>query len=77
MDKYNLEDKYNKELAKILEECKDFRKEQGLSQMFVADIMDCQQQEVSKLERGDNIPTLKKFLKYIDAIGLKMELKEV
>ena len=45
-------DKYSKELAKILEECKDFRKEQGLSQMFVADVMDCQQQEVSKLERG-------------------------
>ena len=45
--------------------------------MFVSDIMDCQQQEVSKLERGDNIPTLEKFLKYIDAIGLKIELKEV
>lgn len=70
-------DKYSKELAKILGECKDFRKEQRLSQMFVADIMDCQQQEVSKLESGANIPTLKKFLKYIDAIGLKMELKEV
>lgn len=70
-------DKYSKELAKILEECKDFRKEQRLSQMFVADIMDCQQQEVSKLESGANVPTLKKFLKYIDAIGLKMELKEV
>ena len=70
-------DKYNKELAKILDECKDVRKEQGLSQMVVADVMDCQQQEVSKLERGDNIPTLKKFLKYIDAIGLKLELKEV
>lgn len=70
-------DKYNLEVAKILEECRDYRKEQGLSQMFVADVMDCQQQEVSKLERGDNIPTLKKFLKYIDSIGLKMELKEV
>ena len=77
MDQYNLEEKYNKELAKILKECKDFRKEQGLSQMFIADIMDCQQQEVSKLERGDTVPTLKKFLKYIDAIGLKLELKEV
>ena len=70
-------DKYNLELAKILEECRDFRKYQGLSQMFIADIMGCQQQEVSKLETGDNIPTLKKFLKYIDAIGLKLELKEV
>lgn len=70
-------DKYSKELAKILEECRDFRKEQKLSQMFIADIMGCQQQEVSKLESGANIPTLKKFLKYIDSIGLKMELKEV
>lgn len=70
-------DKYNLELAKILEECRGFRKNQGLSQMFIADIMGCQQQEVSKLETGDNIPTLKKFLKYIDAIGLKLELKEV
>lgn len=70
-------DKYNLELAKILEECRDFRKDQGLSQMFIADIMGCQQQEVSKLETGENIPTLKKFLKYIDAIGLKLELKEV
>lgn len=53
------------------------RKESGLTQKDVAKRSGLTQQMISRIEKIDNSPTLNNLLKYINAIGVMINLKKV
>ena len=69
--------KYELQYIDMMRKCKIYRKCQKISQSEVADGMHVYQQDVCRMEKGSNIPSVIKFLEYLDSIGLKIVLKEV
>ena len=69
--------KYELWYIDMMRKCKNYRKAQNITQTEVADGMHVYQQDVCKIEKCSNIPSVIKFLEYLDAIGLKIVLKEV
>ena len=61
---------------KLMEEIIEIRKSLGLSQVEVAQKAGLKQQEISRIECIGNSPTLRSFLKYLDAIGLKISIQK-
>lgn len=53
------------------------RKESGLTQKDVAKRSGLTQQMISRIEKIDNSPTLNNLLKYINAIGVMINLKKM
>ena len=69
--------KYELWYMDMMLKCKNYRKCQKITQSEVADGMKVYQQDICRMENCSNIPSVIKFLEYLDAIGLKIELKEV
>jgi len=58
----------------LLKASADKRKEAGITQPDLAKKTGLTQQMISRYEKGKS-PSLENFLKYIDGMGLKIELK--
>ena len=69
--------KYELQYIDMMRECKSYRKCQKITQSEVADGMHVYQQDICKMEKCKTIPSVTKFIEYLDSIGLKLELKEV
>ena len=69
--------KYELQYIDMMLKCKSYRKAQKITQSEVADGMHVYQQDICKIEKCSNIPSVIKFLEYLDSIGLKIVLKEV
>ena len=69
--------KYELQYIDMMLKCKNYRKCQKITQSEVADGMHVYQQDICKIEKCSNIPNVIKFMEYLDAIGLKIVLKEV
>ena len=69
--------KYELQYIDMMRTCKNYRKEQKITQSEVADGMNVYQQDVCRMENLKTIPNVIKFLEYLDSIGLKIVLKEV
>ena len=69
--------KYELQYIDMMRKCKNYRKAQNITQIEVADCMNVYQQDICRMENCSNIPSVIKFLEYLDAIGLKIVLKEV
>ena len=61
----------------IMRTCANYRKQQEITQLEVADSLNLYQQDISKMERCKHIPTMVKFLEYLDSIGLTIVLKKI
>ena len=69
--------KYELQYIDMMLKCKNYRKAQNITQSEVADGMHVYQQDICKIENLKTIPNVIKFLEYLDAVGLKIELTEV
>ena len=69
--------KYELWYIDMIRKCKNYRKEQKITQSEVADGMKIYQQDVCRMENYKTIPNVIKFLEYLDSIGLEIVLKEV
>ena len=69
--------KYELQYIDMIRKCKNYRKAQNITQTEVADGMKVYQQDICRMENGSNIPSVIKFMEYLDAIGLKISLEEV
>ena len=69
--------KYELQYIDMIRKCKNYRKAQKITQSEVADGMNVYQQDICKIENYKTIPNVIKFIEYLDAIGLKIVLKEV
>ena len=69
--------KYELQYIDMIRKCRNYRKCQNITQSEVADGMHVYQQDICKIEKCSNIPSVIKFLEYLDAIGLRIVLKEV
>ena len=69
--------KYELWYIDMMMKCKSYRKEQNITQSEVADGMHVYQQDICRMENCSNIPSVIKFIEYLDSIGLKIVLKEV
>ena len=69
--------KYELQYIDMIRKCKNYRKEQKITQTEVAEGMHVYQQDICKMEKCSTIPNVIKFIEYLDTIGLKIVLKEV
>ena len=69
--------KYELQYIDMMRKCKNYRKAQNITQIEVADGMNVYQQDICRMENFSNIPSVIKFLEYLDSIGLKISLEEV
>ena len=69
--------KYELQYIDMIRKCKSYRKCQKITQSEVADGMKVYQQDICRMENCSNIPSVIKFMEYLDALGLKIVLKEV
>ena len=69
--------KYELQSIDMMRKCKNYRKAQNITQSEVADGMKVYQQDICKMENLKTIQNVIKFLEYLDALGLKIVLKEV
>ena len=61
---------------KLIKEVVRARKELGLTQQQLADMIGVKQQVVSRFECEKHIPTLDNFLKILDGVGLELKLEK-
>lgn len=61
---------------KLIREVVKARKEQGLTQQELAEMVGVKQQVISRFEREKHIPTLDNFLKILDGVGLELKLEK-
>jgi transcriptional regulator with XRE-family HTH domain len=52
---------------------REFRKNQGMTQMQIADVLRCQQTLVSQYERGVHTPSLHNAIRLARALGTTVE----
>ena len=71
MEKYVEE--FNREYE-LMQEIVKVRKELGLTQKDISNRSGLTQQMVSRMEKINNSPTLINFIKYINALGLEVNL---
>ena len=69
--------KYELWYIDMIRRCKSYRKAQKITQSEVADGMNVYQQDICRIENFKTIPSVVKFIEYLDSIGLKIVLKEV
>jgi len=60
----------------LLKEVIEFRKSQKITQEDIADKSGLSQQSVSRIENQGVEPTLRSFIKYVDAVGLQLVLRK-
>lgn len=60
----------------IIKSAIQMRKELGYSQQQIAKESGLKQQGVSRIEKVGNSPTLRNFIKYLDAAGLSMKIEK-
>lgn len=61
---------------KIIKEAVQKRKEMGISQSKIAERSGLKQQVISRMEKEGNSPTLRNFLKYLDAADLTIKIEK-
>jgi len=61
---------------KLIKEVVQKRKELGISQNMIAEKSGLKQQVISRMETEGNSPTLKSFLRYLDAAGLSIKVEK-
>ena len=69
--------KYELWYIDMMLKCKSYRKAQKITQSEVADGMHVYQQDICRMENCSNIPSVIKFMEYLDSKGLKISLEEV
>ena len=69
--------KYELQYIDMIRKCKNYRKAQNITQSEAADGMHVYQQDICRIEKFSNIPSVIKFMEYLDSIGLRISLKEV
>ena len=69
--------KYELQYIDMMLKCRNYRKCQKITQSEVADGMNVYQQDICRMENCSSIPSVIKFIEYLDSIGLKIVLKEV
>lgn len=60
----------------IIKEVVNKRKQLGITQSIVAERSGLKQQVVSRIETEGNSPTLKNFIKYLDAMDITIKIEE-
>ena len=60
----------------LIREIVKARKDQGLTQQELAELIGVKQQVISRFEREKHIPTLDNFLKILDGVGLELKLEK-
>jgi DNA-binding XRE family transcriptional regulator len=58
----------------LIKQVTEIRKELGLTQSKIAEETGLTQQVVSRMEKLGHSPTLRNFIKYIDAMGLDIKI---
>ncbi|CAB1248831.1 helix-turn-helix domain-containing protein [Clostridium sp. MT-14] len=61
---------------KLIKEVVQKRKEMGISQNKIAERSGLKQQVISRIEKDGNSPTLRNFLKYLDAADLTIKIEK-
>ena len=69
--------KYELWYIDMMLKCKNYRKAQKITQSEVADGMHVYQQDICRIENFKTIPSVVKFIEFLDSIGLKIVVKEV
>ncbi len=65
-----------KDLRKdVVEQLVNFRKQKKMTQQDIAKKLGVSQQQVAKIEKQNNSPTLTVITKYADALDLKLDIK--
>ena len=60
----------------LIQQAIQIRKEEGYSQSDVAATSGLKQQNVSRIEKVGSSPTLRNFLRYLDALGLRIKIEK-
>lgn len=58
----------------LIEEIHKIRKERNVTQRELAEIMGTKQQTISRMEKNENIPTLKFFCNALNALGYDIQI---
>lgn len=58
----------------LIKQVSEFRKELNVTQKHIAETTGMTQQVVSRMESLGHSPTLRNFIKYIDALGLDIKI---
>lgn len=67
----------NRDASCLVRQIIDLRKEQGMTQQALAEMMGTKQSSISRLERGDYNPTLEFIQKAAGALGKRVEIRLV
>lgn len=59
----------------LIKDIVDARKDKGYSQKVLASLAGVSQQDISRFERAEHLPTLKKLLKITSALGVKIRIE--
>lgn len=60
----------------LLHEVARIRKEKNLTQKQLADISDCSQQEISRLEKREHSPALRTLCRVVNSMGYELVLRK-
>lgn len=72
-------DKSYNEISKeyeLIRQVVEARKNLGLTQSKLAEVVGVSQQEISRFEKEKHMPKLSSFIKIVDAVGLKLKLEQ-
>lgn len=81
-DKIQTDDKFETAYSEVereyqlIREVVKARKEQGLTQQELAEMVGVKQQVISRFEREKHIPTLDNFLRILNGVGLELKLEK-
>lgn len=83
MSKENLKDYVKREQVlidkefELISKLSEYRKEQGLSQRDLCNLIGIHQPALVKIEKGANSPQLNTILKILDVLGYTIEFKKI
>ena len=60
----------------LLHEVTRIRKEQNLTQKQLAELSDCSQQEISRLEKREHSPALRTLCRVVNSMGYELVLRK-
>lgn len=60
--------------SKLIKEVIKFRKDNNITQYDLAQTSKMNQQSISRIENLNNSPTLRHFMRYVNALGLEIKI---
>ncbi len=69
--------KYAHMVTDLIADCWKARKVQGMTQQEIAEKMGTKQTAISRFENGNCTPSLNFLLRYTDALGMKIDIKDM